>query len=78
MRQQIAARNATELSQTAHALKSSSGMVGARVLGERLKELEAIATSGELSTAPATFTQVEMEYVRVRRAIEGLLAKEAA
>ncbi len=78
MRQQITVQNETELSQTAHSLKSSSGMVGARLLAERLKELEVIATSGELSSAPAAFTKVEREYVRVRRAIEGLLAKEAA
>lgn len=78
MRQQLVARNATELFQTAHSLKSSSGMVGARVLVERLKELEVISTSGELSTASAAFARVEAEYARVRKAIEGLLAKEAA
>ncbi|MDH4086765.1 MAG: response regulator, partial [Nitrospira sp.] len=78
MRLHIAARNATELSQTAHALKSSSGMVGARTLAEQIKQLEALGYSGDLSSAPAVFTQVETEYHRVRRAIEGLLAKEAA
>jgi signal transduction histidine kinase/DNA-binding response OmpR family regulator/HPt (histidine-containing phosphotransfer) domain-containing protein len=78
MRQHIAAKNAAELSTTAHALKSSSGMVGARSLAERIKQLEMIGRSGELSSAPAVFTQVETEYHRVRRSIEELLAKEAA
>jgi len=78
MGQQIAAQNATELYRTAHSLKSSSGMVGALTLAERIKKLEAIARSGNLSSAPDSFTQVEMEYRRVKRAIEGLLSKEAA
>jgi two-component system, sensor histidine kinase and response regulator len=78
MRQHIATQNAAELSQTAHALKSSSGMVGARTLAERLKQLEALGCSGDVSSASAEFTQVEAEYHLVRRAIEGLLAKEAA
>jgi two-component system, sensor histidine kinase and response regulator len=78
MRQHIATQNAAAVFQTAHTLKSSSGMVGARVLSERIKQLEVIASSGDLSSAPAAFTLVESEYVRVRRAIEGLLGKEAA
>jgi two-component system sensor histidine kinase/response regulator len=78
MGQHIAAQNATELYRTAHSLKSSSGMVGALALADRIKKLEAIAHSGDLSSAPPVFTQVETEYHRVRRSIEGLLAKEAA
>ncbi len=78
MGQQIAAQNATELYRTAHTLKSSSGMVGARRLAEYLKQLEALGCSGDVSSASAVFTQVEREYHRVSRAIEGLLGKEAA
>lgn len=78
MAQQIAAQNATELYRTAHSFKSSSGMVGALALAERIKKLEAIAHSGNLSLAQAAVAEVEQEYHRVRRAIEGLLAKEAA
>jgi CheY-like chemotaxis protein/HPt (histidine-containing phosphotransfer) domain-containing protein len=78
VKQHIAAQNAVELSKTAHALKSSSGMVGARTLAERIKQLEAMGCSGDLSSAPAAFAQMEAEYHRVRQAIEGLLSKEAA
>jgi HPt (histidine-containing phosphotransfer) domain-containing protein len=78
MRTQITAQDATELSKTAHALKSSSGMVGARTLAEQVKKLETIGTSGDVSSAPTVFAQVESEYQRVRRAVEGLLVKEVA
>lgn len=78
MRQHIAAQNAAELFQTAHSLKSSSGMFGARTLAEQIKKLETIASSGDLSLAPAAFAEVEKEYLRAKRAIEGLLAREAA
>ncbi|MGZ9132274.1 MAG: response regulator [Nitrospira sp.] len=78
MRQHVAAQNAAELFQTAHSLKSSSGMLGARTLAEQIKKLETIASSGDLSLAPAAFAEVEKEYLRAKRGIEGLLAKEAA
>jgi two-component system, sensor histidine kinase and response regulator len=78
MRQHIADQNASDLSKTAHSLKSSSGMVGAKTLAERIRRLEAIACSGDLSSVPAVFAEVETEYVRASRAIEGILAKEAA
>lgn len=76
--QNIAAQDATALAQTTHSLKSSSAMVGAMTLAEHVKKLEAIARSGNLSVAQTAFVQVEQEYHSVRRAIEGLLAKEAA
>jgi len=78
MMQNMAAQDATGLGQTTHSFKSSSAMVGAMTLAEQVKKLETIARSGNLSTAHAAFAQVEQEYHRVRRAIEGLLAKEAA
>jgi CheY-like chemotaxis protein/HPt (histidine-containing phosphotransfer) domain-containing protein len=78
MRQHIAAQNACELFQTAHSLKSSSGMFGARILAQHVKKLETIGSSGDLSSASAVFTQVENEYHRVRQAIERILTKEAA
>lgn len=78
MRQHIAAQNAAELFQTAHSLKSSSGMFGARTLAEQIKKLETMACSGDLSLAPAAFAEVEKEYLRAKRGIEGLLTKEAA
>ena len=78
MRQHIVTQNAAALFQTAHSLKSSSGMVGARTLAEHINRLEVLGNSGDVSSAPAVFAQVEMEYHRVKRAIEGLLSKEAA
>jgi hypothetical protein len=53
-------------------------MVGAMTLAEQVKKLESIARSGNLSVATTVFAQVEQEYHCVRRAIEGLLEKEAA
>jgi hypothetical protein len=53
-------------------------MFGARTLAEQIKKLETIACSGDLSLAPAAFAEVEKEYLRAKRSIEGLLAKEAA
>ncbi|MDH5499091.1 MAG: response regulator [Nitrospira sp.] len=76
--QNIDAQDATGLAQTTHSLKSSSAMVGAMTLAEHVKKLEAIARSGNLSVAQTAFAQVEQEYHRVSRAIEGLLGKEAA
>ena len=78
MRRSIAAQDAAGLFQAAHSLKSSSGMIGAMTLAERLKGLEADAHAGILSSAAAVFAQAETEYRRVKQAIEGLLAKEAA
>lgn len=78
LRQHIAAQNAAEVFLTAHSLKSSCGMFGARTLAEHIKRLEVLGNSGDVSSAPAVFAQVEMEYDRVKRAIEGILREEAA
>jgi hypothetical protein len=53
-------------------------MFGARTLAEHIKRLEVLGNSGDVSSAPAVFAQVEMEYDRVKRAIEGILREEAA
>jgi Amt family ammonium transporter len=78
VRQAIAEQNSTALFHAAHAMKSSSGMVGALALAEKIKELESLGRSGDLVSAPDLFAQVEMEYHRVREAIKELLAKKAA
>jgi ammonium transporter, Amt family len=78
IRQAIAELNASAVFQAAHAMKSSSGMVGALALAERMKELEALGRSGDLTGGTDLFIRAEQEYCRVRQAIESLLAKEAA
>jgi CheY-like chemotaxis protein len=78
IRQAIADLNANALFQAAHAMKSSSGMVGAHELAERMKELEALGRSGDLTAGPDLLIQAEQEYCCVRQAIGKLLAKEAA
>lgn len=78
VRQAIEERNAIALFQTAHAMKSSSSMVGALVLAEKIKELESLGRSRDLTSAPDLFAKAEMEYHRVREAIKQLMAKKAA
>jgi CheY-like chemotaxis protein/HPt (histidine-containing phosphotransfer) domain-containing protein len=63
------------LQRTAHTLKSSSASLGALRLSDLSRELEALGRSGALGEAPATIAQVEVEYGRVKRALEMECAK---
>ena len=78
MRQCIFTSNGLKLFEIAHALKSSSGLVGAWALADGMKQLESIGRSGDLSSALTVFEQVDAEYQRVRQAIERLLEQDAA
>jgi len=78
IRKAIAEGDAEALFQAAHALKSSSGMVGALPLAEMIKELEALGQSGDLSLASDLFARAEREFHAVQHAIKMVLSKKAA
>jgi HPt (histidine-containing phosphotransfer) domain-containing protein len=56
----------------AHALKSSSGNVGARTLRDMARELEEAARAGELERAKDLAGRVAEEFERVRASLEAL------
>lgn len=78
MRTAIEHSNTEALLQAAHAMKSSSAIVGASALAGQMRALEAFGRSGDLRSASNMFAQADLEYRRVRQAIQTLLTKEAA
>jgi len=70
LRRAADARDPAGVREAAHDLKSSSAQIGARLLAELAKELEALGRAGELRGAPALVERTFTEFERVRRAIE--------
>jgi CheY-like chemotaxis protein len=70
----VAARDAKGVLQAAHALKSSSGSVGALRLAERCESLENAGRFATLDGADALLLAVTAEHARVLRALESLTA----
>ena len=64
--------DATEVRRAAHALKSSSAMLGARALSRACEELERLSRLGNVADAPARVAALEALYVDVRPALEAL------
>ncbi len=60
----VAAGDSTAIWQLAHALKSSSGNVGARFLADVCARLEKQARAGELDEAPAMLKEVDRQHDR--------------
>jgi signal transduction histidine kinase/DNA-binding response OmpR family regulator/HPt (histidine-containing phosphotransfer) domain-containing protein len=56
----------------AHALKSSSGNVGARGVQEQARELEQEARAGDVGRAKQRVERLEEEWLRVRSRLQGL------
>ncbi len=73
----IAAGDADPLRCAAHALKSSSANVGATVLSDLFKQLEALGRKATLEGAPALLDTVRLEYSRVSDEINALLTEDA-
>jgi len=61
IRDALAKRDAGGVAESAHALKSGSGHVGATRVYELCDDLEAIAGRGDLAAAAAIFSQLEIE-----------------
>jgi HPt (histidine-containing phosphotransfer) domain-containing protein len=62
--------DAQSLEHVAHALKGSSGSMGATRMAAICTELQDAGASGDLSRAPALLEQLEDEFGRVRPALE--------
>jgi len=67
----LATRDAQALSQAAHALKGSSGNVGAIALHEAAGELETLAKAGWPADAEARAQQLHALWETTRVAVEG-------
>lgn len=70
MRQSLTDSDATQLSFSAHTLKSSSAFLGAQVFSQLCKELELTAHAGDLTRAAEILAQAEVEYPRLQAALE--------
>ncbi len=73
----IAAGQAGELAQAAHAWRSCNGNMGALGLMNLCRELESSARAGELSSAHALLVQLRQVYGRVGEELRGELRRSA-
>jgi signal transduction histidine kinase/ligand-binding sensor domain-containing protein/DNA-binding response OmpR family regulator len=73
----IAAGQASELAQAAHAWRSCNGNMGALGLMNLCRELESSARAGELSAAHALLVQLRQMYGRVGEELRGELRRSA-
>jgi len=69
LRRAIVGNDISAVQRAAHSLKSSSATLGAVVLAEQCKELEHLARTGRVESAPEYLAQVEAEYEAVRVAL---------
>src|SRR5437867_1846282 len=72
IRKAIAERDARHLAGEAHALRSSSGNIGATRVVDLCTQLEAIGKAGGVDGAAEILLQLESEYVRAEDALEKL------
>lgn len=70
--------DAKALFMAAHALKSSSAMIGATALSEWAKHLEHIGRRGTVVDVPGTMDQFNAAYEAAKRAVQEELGKDAA
>jgi HPt (histidine-containing phosphotransfer) domain-containing protein len=76
MRQALARQDAAGLRLAAHSLKSNSRDFGAAILSGLCLELEMMGKAGTLAGAAEKLAQAEVEYDRVRVALETLRPAE--
>jgi PAS domain S-box-containing protein len=70
IRRAVASADATALWQAAHALKSSSGMMGATMFAELCHELEVLGRAATLDRVPEVLRKLETSYPSVCAALE--------
>jgi two-component system, sensor histidine kinase and response regulator len=70
IRRAVASGDASALRQAAHALKSSSGMMGASMFAELCRELEALGQAGTLDRVHEVLNKLEASYPSVCAALE--------
>jgi len=68
----LAAGDAAEFRRAAHSLKSNSANFGAMALSRLAKGLEEMGKAGTLDGAAAGIAQAEVEYARVKAALQAL------
>ncbi len=73
-RQAASDSNVEEVRRTAHTLKSNGATFGATTLFELCRDLEAMGKTGKLMEAQRLVAQIETEYERVGKALEGVRA----
>jgi HPt (histidine-containing phosphotransfer) domain-containing protein len=76
MRQSLEQGDASGIHTTAHSLKSESADFGAMTLSGLCKELEMMGKAGTLEGAADLVAQVEVEYKRVKEALEAVYAEK--
>jgi HPt (histidine-containing phosphotransfer) domain-containing protein len=69
----LAAGNAGEFRQAAHSLKSTSANFGAMGLSGLCRELEDLGKAGQLDGAVERLGLAEVEYARVRAALDAIV-----
>ena len=72
LRAAIASKDAEALAAAAHALRSSSGNVGATAVAERAGRLEELGRSGSLGDAKDELALLERDYAPARSELEAL------
>jgi signal transduction histidine kinase/CheY-like chemotaxis protein/HPt (histidine-containing phosphotransfer) domain-containing protein len=78
LRLAVATADAEAMWKTAHALKSSSAIVGALVLSAIFKHLEALGRSGTTAGANEAFAEIERLFPTVRAALLAICKEQAA
>ena len=75
IRRAVATGDASARWQAAHALKSSSGMLGASTLAEWCRQLEALGRAATLERVPDVLSKLEAAYPTVCAALEEEVGK---
>jgi HPt (histidine-containing phosphotransfer) domain-containing protein len=70
IRRAVASGDALALRQAAHALKSSSGMMGVSMFAELCRELEVLGQAGTLDLVDEVLSRLEASYPSVCAALE--------
>jgi two-component system sensor histidine kinase/response regulator len=75
MREAVERGDAQTVERAAHTLKGSSGNMGANRMAELCEELQDAGVSGDLTHAPELLEGLEVEFGRVRPALETEVAR---
>jgi HPt (histidine-containing phosphotransfer) domain-containing protein len=74
LRTALEASDAAEVRRFAHSLKSNGAEFGASAFSQSCHQLETDAKGGDLASAEALVTQIEVQFVEVESALRELLA----
>lgn len=74
----LARGDAAGVSQSAHDLRSSCGLIGAFVMESLCRDIETLGDGGQLEGMPGLVDGLDAEFAEVRRALDETLARAAA